>query len=328
MDVTSAKISSLSPDSVKIIRDLADNRQVLIEAFISRDVPQAYVEKKINLVNMLREFESRGGAKIQVRLFDDLEPFTEQATQAEERYGITAQKVTYRSAGTIRQEDLYMGAAFTCGLERVVIPFFDLGIPVEYELVRSIQTVASDSRKKIGVVKTDANLFGGFDMQTMSRIPKELIITELEKQYEVEEVDANEPIAEGVYDVLLAVQPSSLNPAQLENFVAAIRNGQPTAIFEDPYPYFSRSTPGTAEPKRPQGGMFGMGGGPPEPKGDLRRLWSALGIEMIGKPAGFGAEAPADVVWQAYNPYSSKVRHDDITPEWVFASPDAARCGL
>ncbi len=323
LDVTSEKISSLSPDSKKIIRDLADDRRVLIEAFISREVPQAYVEKKINLVNMLREFESRGGAKIQVRLFDDLEPFTEQATQAEEQYGITAQKVTYRSAGTIRQEDLYMGAAFTCGLERVVIPFFDLGIPVEYELVRSIQTVASDSRKKIGVVKTDANLFGGFDMQSMSRTPKELIVTELEKQYDVEQVDASEPIAEGVYDVLLAVQPSSLNPAQLENFVAAIRNGQPTAIFEDPYPFFNRSTPGTAEPKRPQGGMFGMGGGPAEPKGDLRRLWNTLGIEMIGKAAGFGSEPPADVVWQAYNPYSSKVHHDDITPEWVFASPDA-----
>ncbi len=322
-DVTTEKLSSLSSDTKEIIRNLGDDKRILIEAFISKEVPQAYVEKKINLINMLREFESRGGSRVQVRLFDDLEPFTEQAMQAEEQYGITAEKVTFRSAGTIRQADLYMGAAFTCGLDRVVIPFFDLGIPVEYELIRSAQTVASDKRKKIGVLKTDANLFGGFDMQRMSSTPKELIITELEKQYEVEQVDANQPIPEGVYDVLLAAQPSSLNPAQMEHFIAAIRNGQPTAIFEDPFPMLNQGTPGTAEPKRPQGGgMFG-GGGPPEPKGDIRRLWDTLGIEMIGRPAGFGAEAPADVIWQAYNPYGTKVQHDEITPEWVFASPEA-----
>jgi ABC-2 type transport system permease protein len=38
------------------------------------------------------------------------------------------------------------------------------------------------------------------------------------------------------YDVLLAVQPSKMNPAELDNLIAAIRTGQPTIIFEDPFP--------------------------------------------------------------------------------------------
>ena len=46
-----------------------------------------------------------------------------------------------------------------------MIPFIDKGIPIEYELVRSICTVAQQERKKLGVVKTDVPLFGGFSMQ-------------------------------------------------------------------------------------------------------------------------------------------------------------------
>ena len=65
-----------------------------------------------------------------------------------------------------------MGAAFTCGLEKVIVPFFDQGIPVEYELVRSITTVAQSKRKRLGVVNTDAQLFGGFDFQRMSQTPE------------------------------------------------------------------------------------------------------------------------------------------------------------
>ena len=121
-----------------------------------------------------------------------------------------------QNRGSIKQEDLFLGAAFSSGLERVVIPFFDRGIPVEYELVRSITTVANATRRKIGVVKTDASMFGGFDMQTFRQSPKQLIIQELEKQYDVEEVDLSTPLEAGVYDVLMVVQPSVADTARTE----------------------------------------------------------------------------------------------------------------
>ena len=219
-----------------------------------------------------------------------------------------------------------MGAAFTCGLDRVIVPFFDRGIPVEYELVRSIATVTKAERKRLGVARTDAQLFGGFDMRTGPR-PKAMIIQELEKQYEVEEVDLSAPVKEGQFDVLMVVQPSSLTQPQLDNLIAAIRDGQPTAIFEDPMPIAMNNVPGTSEPRRPQGGggmggMFGGGGQPPEPKGNYRALWNLLGIEMVGVP-GFGDQFDSEIVWQVFNPYQNKVRSQQITPEWVFISPDA-----
>lgn len=330
-DITSAKVSSLSSDTKQLLRGIDKDKSVLIEAFISRSVPEQFVKTKVDLISKLREFESLAGANVTVRVNENLEAFSDEATRAEEQYGITPQTVMTQSDGAIRQEELFMGAAFTSGLDRVVVPFFSQGLPVEYELVRSITTVMQSQRKKIGIVHTDARLFGGFDPSRMGQIPKELIVEELEKQFEVEEVDLSQPVNEGVYDALLAVQPSSLTQSQIDNLVAAIRNGTPTAIFEDPMP-FLLNVPGTGEPRRPVGGMMGMMGGgqqQPEPKGNIQALWSMLGIDMVGDtaapgvPGMPGAGVNASVVFQDYNPYEGKVQAASITHEWVFISPGA-----
>ena len=62
--------------------------------------------------------------------------------------------------------------AFTSGLEEVVIPFFDRGLPVEYELTRSIRVVSRSGRKKVGILSTDAKMMGGFDMRIVRPEPR------------------------------------------------------------------------------------------------------------------------------------------------------------
>lgn len=292
VDTTSERLSSLSPRTKQLLQNLDPQRPVLIEAFISPQVPESYVQTQLNLLTMLKEFDSLGGDKVQVQVHRT-ERFSEAAERAEKQYDIKPQTVDSRTRGALTRDDIFLGVAFTSGLEKVVVPFFDRGIPVEYELIRSLGTVSQQERKKVGVLATDARIFGGFDMQSMAPTQNELIIDELEKQYEVVQVNADSPITE-TYDVLLAVQPSSLNPEQMENFVAAVRDGQPTVIFEDPFPYLDPSVPGTVVPKRPQqGGMFGMNQGPPEPKGNIHALWDLLGVDFLDN----------QVVWQSYNPY-------------------------
>ena len=82
--------------------------------------------------------------------------------------------------------------------------------------------------------------------------PPELIIPERPTPHDVVEVDPSAPITDR-YDVLLAVQPSTLTPPQMANFIAAVKGGQPTAIFEDPFPLpnFFPNVAGTVQPKRP-----------------------------------------------------------------------------
>ena len=322
-DATAGQVSSLSPKTKELIRNLSDDHPIVIEAFVSGDVPEAYVQTKFNLLSLLKEFDSMSGGKIEVRLHDNLEPFSEEAALAEDRFGIQPTMVRTRSRGAFKDEEVILGAAFNCGLEKVVVPFFDYGIPVEYELIRSIGTVAEGERKKIGIVRTDAQLYGGFSFAggMPRQIPRQEIVEELEKQYDVEEIDPTSPIEEDKYDMMVVVQPSSLGPQELPNVVAAVINGLPTAIFEDPAPIFLSSAPGTGEPKQaPGGGMFG-GGQQPQPKGNIRDLWTAIGIEPPGEPNFQGGFNP-DVAWQQYNPYQ-KLQIQGIPDSWVFASDES-----
>ncbi|MCH2130728.1 MAG: Gldg family protein [Pirellulaceae bacterium] len=326
-DTTDEKLSSLSPNTKKLMKDLKSEHPIHVEAFISRSLPEMYVKTKNDMIAMLTELKAVGGTDLNISIHDDLEPSSDDAARAEQRYDIKPVTVLSRSRGAFRQEDIFMGAVFRCGLDKVVLPFVDRGIPVEYELVRSICTVAQEERKKIGVIKTDANCFGGFSMGggMPRQIPKQLIIEELEKQYNVVEIDPTSPIVETV-NALLVVQPSSLTPPQMDNLIEAIERGVPTALFEDPFPVaFSSQPPGTNDPRRPQGGggMFGGQQPPPEPKGDIAKLWSTLGITMVGEDRVTGEGRDAHVIWQNYNPYPKTRSFRHFTKQFVFVGPDA-----
>ena len=57
--------------------------------------------------------------------------------------GIEPKRVMTTAEGRQSQEEILLGVAFSSGLEEVVIPFFDRGLPVEYEVTRSIRVVGS-----------------------------------------------------------------------------------------------------------------------------------------------------------------------------------------
>ena len=322
-DTTDGKVSSLSDATKRLIRELDSDRPIVIDAFISSEIPELYAKTRYELVNLLKEFEAEAakrGREIRVNLYDKIELFSEDAALANERFGIEPVTRMVREKGSYSQKQLILGAAFRSGLQKVTVPVFEYGVPVEYELVRSINTVARGSRKRIGIVDTDARLMGGVVMQGMSmqRVEQHPIVNELSKQYDVEAVDLNSPLASDAYDALLAVQPSSLSPPQFDRLVDAIRVGVPVAIFEDPQPVGTGYVPGTGEPKQAPGGMFGGGGGP-EPKGDIRGLWDLLELEIPGSPGFQGLYSP-DIVWQQHNPYPNL---DAATPLWVFIDESA-----
>ena len=327
-DLTKGQVSSLSDTTRRLIKNLEAERPIVIEAYISADVPEQYARTKYDLLARLKEFKSLASSskvKLDVRINDNLEPFSEEASIASKQYGIEPQTIRVRERGAFVDQKVILGAAFRSGLSKVVVPFFENGVPVEYELVRSIKTVAQPARKKLGIVKTEAQFMGGFSMAGggFQQIPRQAIITELSKQYELVEIDATTPISPDIVDVMLVVQPSSLSPQELPNVVAAIQAGVPTAVFEDPVPFgFDPPFPGTGEPKQAPGGMFGGGGGP-QPKGDIQELWQTLGLQVPNKPSAMGGVDPF-VVWQPYNPYPKLQRLMQATDEWIFVREELA----
>ena len=330
-DMTRGQVSSLSTTTRSLIQNLEADRPIVIEAYLSADVPEQYTRTKYDLLARLKEFQSlasRSKVKLDVRIHDNLEPFSEQANIASKQFGIQPQTIRVRERGAFKDVEVILGAAFRSGLSKVVVPFFESGVPVEYELVRSIKTVAQPVRKKLGVVKTDAQFMGGFSMAggSFQQIPRQAILTELSKQYELVDIDPTQPITAELADVLFVVQPSSLGPQELMNVAAAVKSGIPSAIFEDPVPFGFDGIPGTGEPKPAPGGMFG-GGGPPPPKGDIQQLWQELGLKVPNKPAPGMQLVDPFVAWQPYNPYPKLQRLMQATDEWIFIreeiEPDA-----
>lgn len=307
LDLSQGRINSLSDQTVSLLRDLDPERPVYVEAFISPSVPEAYVQTRRQLLATLREADALGGDRVIVNIHETPR-FSQEEARAAEMYGIRATAVPSNAAGRLGMDEIVLGAAFMSGLDKVVVPFFERGLPLEYEVVRSIATVSQPSRRTVGVVSGEAKLFGGFDMNTMSPRPNEQIIQELSKQYDVVPVNIDAPISDR-YDVLLAVQPSSLTPSQLDHLIDAIKAGQPTAIFEDPFPYFDPGVTATGQPRRPpRSNPFMQQPQMPQPKGDVTKLWDLLGVDFSNNA----------VVWQQYNPYPKIA---EIPPEFVFIGP-------
>lgn len=322
-DTTEGQVSSLSPATKRLIQNLDSSRPIVVDAFISNEIPELYAKTRYELVNLLKEFESeadRRGREIEVNLYDDIDLFSEDAALAEERFGIEPVTRMVREKGSYSQKQLILGAAFRSGLEKVTVPIFEYGVPVEYELVRSINTVARGTRKRVGIVATDARLMGGTVMQGMSmqRVEQHPLIDELAKQYDVETVDLNAPVSPDMFDALLAVQPSSLAPPQFDRLLEAIRAGVPVAIFEDPQPVGANYITPTGQQKQSPGGMFGGGGGP-QPKGDIRQLWDLLELDVPGRPGMQGLFSPS-LVWQQHNPYPNLDAANEL---WVFIDESA-----
>ena len=260
-------------------------RRVRIEAFVSPEdrTPETYITTRLNLLNTLREIEALRNPYIEI-VINETRPASVEADRAQQLYNIEPRQVGVQRRGQLKLDELFMAVAFTSGLNKHVIPFVDRGIPIEYELARSVVTVCRDAEqtKTIGVVRTGAMLFppqlppqfGG------QRPEKEMIIQELEKQYRVEEVDPSQPIkvegtnGERYYAALLVVQPSTLDPKALDNVIDAIRQGVPTAIFEDPQPAMMR----VAESPNAE---------------HLEKLWKMLGVE-------FNSD---EILWTHYNPH-------------------------
>ena len=180
--------------------------------------------------------------------------------------------------------EIFLGLAFTCGSEEFVIPFFDRGLPVEYELMRSIRVVSRAKRKKIGILDTPAKLFGGLDFQSHKQASEWSIVSELRKQYEVAQVSPDADYPEDL-DALIAALPSALTEPQADRLLAYVKRGKPVLLLVDPMPAFNPDlAPHEATADAPPQSA---------PKTNLRPLMDLLGI----------AWQTNRVAWDNYNPH-------------------------
>ena len=301
-DVTAESLHSLSAETRRLISEIPEGRPVFLQAFVSPEVPEPYVQTRENLLGLLREIDSLAGPKVAV-IIEETEPFTDAARDAREKFGITPRQVPNLASARTSFSDVFLGVAFTSGAQEQVIPFMDRGLPAEYEITRSIRVVAGADRKRIGVVNTQINLFGGMDFQTMRSTPEWGVVRELKKQYEVVPITPDGPINEDV-DGLLVVLPSSMSQEEMDFVKTYIETGKPTLLLVDPLPIIDvRLSPAERGGNTNQ---FMRNQGPPsKEKGDISQFMASLGVNWNSNL----------IVWDSYNPHPDLAH---LAPEIVF----------
>jgi ABC-2 type transport system permease protein len=311
-DLSAEQLASLHPASREIIRGLDAKKPIVIEAFISPQVPQNFVEVRLDLLARLREIKASGGANVTLYV-NDTEAFQPEAKRAETTFGITGREIEWNDRGQSRKDTVFLGVALTSGLEKIVIPFVEPSTPIEFELVRSIAKLNGVKPRKVGLYTPQVpgrdprmppeNGFQEYDPRRQNLKTPEFLV-ELRKQYEVLELDADEAIPDTV-DVVMAIQPSVMPRPQLDHLYAAVKRGVPTLIFQDPESSYFPLIQSAGE--RVSGGQAGL----VDPA--LDRLWELLGVRV----------STGEIVSQVgYNPLK---QYQTLPPEFVFIGNGAIK---
>ena len=291
LDVTAERLHSIGAETRTLLAGLSPERPVIIQAFVSPEVPEEYVQQRQSLLSALREIQALAGPRVAVRI-DQTLPYSEAARTARERFGIVPRFVTDPGSTSSDPQGIFLGLAFRAGADEQVLPFLENGMSAEYELARSIRVVARTERKRIGIVDTDAKVFGGMDFETGSnRLPWE-IVNEIRKQYDVVQITPFEPIEEKV-DALLVVLPSTLLNREMTNVFDAIRRGVPTLLVVDPVPAMDMRL----APAAPMAARMNPYANPAmaltrKNVGDIQKALAAIGVTW----------PPVRVVWDSYRP--------------------------
>lgn len=323
----------LSEPAKALLRKL--RHTVHLEVFLSpRDsFPDSLQGRRAAVLKLVGQIEEFGAGKVkanvhEIRPGDPLVPVAE-------RFGITNKASdTYfvHHGGTLVRwdRDLYLGIGMTVRERGVAsIPFLDDLSALESDLLGPLGDLAGLTTKKtIGVLATDARIMGAATPPALKgrlgSLPSTWrMIESLRKRYEVLPV-RSERLGETDLDALLVAQPSTLDDAGLEQLLAAIRAGTPTALFEDPLPMTAQVT-GTYEPRKNLAQpAFTPPGSPPSAspeKGDLSKLWKLLGIHFNRDPAAKKAGAlEKRVLRDPFNPNPAITRSDAFPDELVYAA--------
>ncbi|MEM9943920.1 MAG: Gldg family protein, partial [Planctomycetota bacterium] len=259
-DMTAEKLYTLDPATMTTLNKIKEtDREVTIQAFVSKEVPRKYANTKKQFLGLLRQFSEYGGKNVVVR-YVDVTPNSQAALDAKQK-GIEPVDDRSEVGGRVVEQKVYMGAAVSTSIDDVALPFVGEDDALEYELSRSIAaTIDKENQITVGVLDTDA-YFGGPELDGR-RVPWSYSQTldELKKQFKIKNitgsslgsyVDQPQAAADGEGgvkleksnvkeppSVLLVADPSSLDDAAMDSLVKYVEAGNPTILLMDPLPYY------------------------------------------------------------------------------------------
>ncbi|VGO20212.1 Gldg family protein [Pontiella sulfatireligans] len=272
-DVTQDKLYTLSGGTKQLLGDL--DRDVTLKFYFSKSNDRISVPLKNfagRVRDLLKEYESRSGGGLVVEEYDP-KPDSDEEEWAQ-RYGLQGQSVDLFGAGG----DLYFGIVAVSGNREAVIPMLaESAEPrLEYLLTRMISEVASEKTAKVGIMSAlpvnGSMPSNPYMMQQGSGSHKWAVVSEIERQYDVEEIDMTATNIAADIDTLIVIHPADISDDALYALDQFVLRGGHLLAFTDP---MSLAAQESANPQMQQYGMP-----PPQDSSDLNKLTAVWGLEM------------------------------------------------
>ncbi|MFW5893656.1 MAG: GldG family protein [Verrucomicrobiota bacterium] len=231
-DFTDEKLYTLSDGTRTILEEL--DTSVNVRFYYSKSAADMPVQLKSyagRVQDLLQEYRRASNGLLEIDKFDP-QPDSE-AEDSARLDGIRG-----RSVATGRS--IYLGIAVHCLDETVTLPYLDPSreAQLEYELTRAIHRVTHPEKPTVGLLSSlpvagsPGNPMMGQSNQEDAAEPW-LLVKELEKQFEVTQLDVPETIPDTV-DVLLLIHPKNLSEATLFAIDQYLLGGGSILAFLDP----------------------------------------------------------------------------------------------
>ncbi|MEZ6067583.1 MAG: Gldg family protein [Planctomycetaceae bacterium] len=307
-EAASPALSELTPATIDAIRQLLPTDDpsapvLKVQAYLSPEAPPQWAPTVQLLRSLLTEMDGLQHPRLRVRIRDTV-AFSPDARTAYAQGQVAPLAITQGIAGVVSPEYIYAHVLLELGGQKLLLPPLRPGSAVEDELLTGLLRIVRARRSglRVGILQTAAfqRVVGGGPYLAGVALP---LIEPLQRRYTVVEVPADAPIDASRIDVLLVLQPSSLDAGGLDHLLAAIDAGVPTLICEDPYPVTMPNLPTVASAMQAAGPAQ-----PGQQAVDLQPLWDLLGV---------GVE-PFYVVWHDYRPVVSIPGFDQLPLEYVF----------
>ncbi len=296
IDITEEQLSTLSDESLTIIAEV--DQELHIHAFIQQDVPNPYHIKAEELHNILGSIDNLRNPNITIHLHQPEHALDEKGQHAIKHYGIKPKRVAIKESVGGHEQDLFLGIAIQSGNNKHTIPFFDLGMPVEFEIIRSLHTLNKKHLPRIGIVANDFPMLAHHDYRSDRMRRESPIISEWRKHFNIEETSLFSKISNPP-DVLVVAMPSCLSQREMDHLLLFLAQGGKALILEDPAPMWSSIELAPSFSRT----LLYQSRGLPIPvnihkKGNMDNFYNALGIHVPS----------SKVVWSDDNP-SHKLRN-------------------
>ena len=145
LDLTEGRVFSLSPATVKVLRNLDD--RLIAKMYFTKDLPPPYNGYARYLKDQLEEYQAYAKGKLKLEMIDPAEEGKEMEAQ---RYGVPPLQVNAMENDKIEIKKVYMGLVLLFEDRKEVIPVVQNISGSEYDLTSAIRRLTSRFLPSVG----------------------------------------------------------------------------------------------------------------------------------------------------------------------------------